>query len=79
MKQAALKTFQDIELKDFTWEIVEVLYDWKNNKSSVGVEALEEGKTIKHHRFFEFDCSEEWTSETALSKLLKLDTFKGSE
>jgi len=78
MKQAALKTFQDIELKNFTWEVVVVSYNWLTNKASVEVHALEDGKTLKHSRTFEFDCPEEWTSETALSELLKLETFEGS-
>lgn len=76
-KQKGIKQIQDIELKDFTWWINSVRYDWSNNKAYVEVHAKE--THLVHSRSFEFDCSEEWTSQTALEKILEIETFKGSE
>lgn len=75
-KQTGIKTIQDIELKDFTWWINSVRYDWKNDKAFVEVHAKE--THLVHSRTFAFDCNEDWNSSTALNKILELDIFKGS-
>ena len=75
-KQTGIKQIQDIELKDFTWWINSVRYDWVNNKAHVEIHAKE--LNLVHSREFEFDCDSDWTSQTALSKILELETFKGS-
>ena len=75
-KQTGIKQIQDIELKDFTWWINSVRYDWQNNKAYIEVHAKE--THLVHSRTFEFDCTTDWDSSTALSKILSLDTFKGS-
>lgn len=77
MKQTGIKQFADIELKDFTWKIASVRYDWDNDKAFIEVHAWELHKV--HSRTFEFPCAEQWSDQTALDELLKLDTFKGSK
>jgi hypothetical protein len=75
-KQTGIKQIQDIELKDFTWWINSVQYDWANDKAFVEVYMKE--THLIHSRTFEFECTEEWTSQTALNKVLELETFEGS-
>jgi len=75
-KQTGIKQIQDIELKDFTWWINSVRYDWNLNLAFVEVYMRE--THLVHSRTFEFDCTTDWNSSTALTKILELDIFKGS-
>lgn len=75
-KQTGIKQIQDIELKDFTWWINSVIYDWANDKAYIEVYMKE--THLIHSRTFEFECTEEWTSQTALNKVLELEQFEGS-
>jgi len=75
-KQTGIKQIQDIELKDFTWWINSVKYDWNLNLAFVEVYMKENHLT--HSRTFEFDCTTDWDSSKAQNKILELDIFKGS-
>jgi len=76
MKQTGIKTFGDIELKDFTWKIASVRYDWTNNKAFVEVHAWETHAV--HSRTFDFACTSDWSSQECYDALFTLDAFKGS-
>ncbi len=71
-----VRQFGEIELKDFEYQVVDVVYNWKSAEAHIGVEAIEDGKTTIHHRYFTFPCEKEWTSEDVLTNLKTLDTFK---
>jgi len=75
-KQTGIKQIQDIELKDFTWWINSVIYDWANDKAYIEVYMKETHLT--HSRTFEFECTTDWDSSKAQNKILELDIFKGS-
>lgn len=75
-QQTGIKTFKDIDLKDFKWMIDLVTYKWSKGTAEVEVIAWEKYRPIS--RTFEFDVPNEWTSANVLSAVLSLDCFAGS-
>jgi len=76
-KQTGIKTFADIEIKDFTWFIKGVTYDWQSDIANVEVYAKE--THYWHSRTFSFDCNEAWLPDRAETEIMKLEWAKGSE
>lgn len=77
--QTGTHLFEDIELKDFNWELTNINFDIKNRKAKLTVEAWE--LKYRHSRAFEFDVPPEVTSmgvEDATSMLLNTEPFVGS-
>ncbi|MDQ3072784.1 MAG: hypothetical protein M3Q97_05945 [Bacteroidota bacterium] len=65
-----------LELKDFSWKIRGVRYDWLNNRAQVEVELWENHH--KHVRSFDFECGTTWTEQDCLDAVLSLPQFTGS-
>lgn len=78
-KTGTVQVFHDLTLKDFTWRIKTVTYNWESGKACIEVAMKEEGSAMpEHSRTYEFDCNTVWTDEDALNAILSLEQFKGS-
>ena len=75
-QQSGTKTFGDIELEDFTWEIREVKYNCITLEMVVSIDAWE--IHAKHNRTFSIDMPENPDIDSVTAKVLELETFAGS-
>jgi len=78
-KKEGIHLFEDVELEDFTWELVNINFDIKNRKARLTVEAWE--TKFRHSRAFEFDIPESVSSmgvNDAISMLIDIEPFIGS-
>ena len=76
-KQTGTKQLtDDLELKDFTWEIVNYGYSPVTDQTWVEIEAWEIHK--RHNRRFDIEKPETGVMEEIVAKVMKLDAFAGS-
>lgn len=61
--QTGIKKLDDIELKDFTWWVSSVWYDWITNQARVEVHAKETHHVVS--RTLKFDTVSDWGSADA--------------